>query len=157
LDGKVLVIGFGNPAREDDGLGPAVAEAVEKATIDGVTVDIDYQLSIEHASDAAEYEIVVFVDAAVEGEAPFTVGVVEPSMTESFTSHSVSPGQVIGLAEKLFRARPKAYILGIRGYSFEMFREEMTDDACRNMDEAAAWLISSLRKGNIEVTMGELS
>ena len=32
----VLLIGYGHPAREDDGIGPAVAEAIEQLNIDGV-------------------------------------------------------------------------------------------------------------------------
>ncbi len=51
--GRVLVIGFGNPAREDDGIGPAVADRLEESGIDGVVVDADYQLTVENAADVA--------------------------------------------------------------------------------------------------------
>ena len=47
---KVLLIGYGNPGRLDDGLGPALAAAVEKLAIPGVTVDADYQLNVEDAA-----------------------------------------------------------------------------------------------------------
>ncbi len=152
---KVLVIGFGNPAREDDGLGPAVADLVEKAAIAGVNVDIDYQLSVEHAADVADHAVVVFVDASVDAQYPYVFEPVTGVVTESFSSHSVTPEQVIGLAEKLFNKKPRGYILGIRGYSFEMFTEELTDQARNNMKTAADWLIAALRDGNLEEPMGE--
>lgn len=155
MPGKILVIGFGNPAREDDGLGPAVAELVEKAGITGVTVDIDYQLSVEHAADAAQYETVVFVDASIDGAEPFDIAPVTGVVTESFSSHSVVPEQVIGLSESLFSKSPKGYVLGIRGYSFEMFKEDLTEKGRSNMNAAADWLIRVLEKGNIEEAMGE--
>ena len=136
--GSILVIGFGNPSREDDGLGPAAAEIVERSGIDGVSVDIDYQLSVEHAADIAEHCIVVFIDASVDGEEPYAFEKVTPKHVESFSSHSVSPEQVLGLAGNLFNARTEGYMLGIRGYSFEMFVGDMTDgkiDPCRFNDE----------------------
>jgi len=143
---KVLLIGFGNPAREDDGIGPAVAEIVENLQIEGVTVDSDYQLTVEDSAAAAEHDIVIFVDASIQGEGPFTFEKVPPRLEESFSSHSVEPEMVIGLAEHLFRAKTEAYILGIRGYSFEMFTETMTAKAVENMGKAVDFLIPLLKK-----------
>ena len=130
---KVLLIGFGNPAREDDGIGPAVAEIIENMQIEGVTVDSDYQLTVEDSAAVAEHDLVVFVDASLDCEEPFVFTKVTPRLEESFSSHSVEPEMVIALAEHLFRAKTEAYILGIRGYSFEMFTEEMTEKAVENI------------------------
>ena len=71
VDAKVLVIGYGNPGRLDDGLGPALAAAIESAAPAGVTVDADYQLTVEDAAAVAEHDVVVFADAAVDGPEPF--------------------------------------------------------------------------------------
>ena len=156
-DTEILVIGFGNPAREDDGIGPALAGLVEEAAIPGVNVDIDYQLSVEHAADIARHEIVVFADASVNCEAPFTFNRVEAQSSESFSSHSVSPEQALGLAVDLFTANTVGFILGVRGYSFEMFREEMTEAASENLNSAAESLIAALKNRNMEELMGEKS
>ncbi len=154
--GKTLVIGFGNPAREDDGIGPFVAEQVEKTELPGVTVDIDYQLSVEHAADVAEVDTVVFVDASVDSEEPYVFNMVNPQRTESISSHSVSPEQVMGLADELFQAKTKGYLLGIRGYSFGMFKEVMTEKARLNSQKAAEALIVALRSGDLRVITGEI-
>ena len=71
---KVLLIGYGNPAREDDGLGPAAAQAIEKLGIEGVSVDSNYQLTVEDAASAAHHDVVVFVDATTQGKDPGAVG-----------------------------------------------------------------------------------
>ena len=145
----MLVIGFGNPAREDDGLGPAAAEIIERSNIDGVNVDIDYQLSVEHAADVAGHNVVVFIDASVSGEKPYVFEKVTPKFEESFSSHSVSPEQVLGLAKNLFNAETDGYMLGIRGYSFRMFTETMTDKAKNNLELAAGRLVAALKSGDI--------
>ena len=45
----MLLIGYGNPGRGDDGLGPALSEAVAARSLPGLEVDTDYQLVAEHA------------------------------------------------------------------------------------------------------------
>jgi len=52
-----------------------------------------------------------------QGPAPFWFDRVQPSRELSFSSHSASPGQVVGLAREMFGAQVKAYALGIRGFT----------------------------------------
>ena len=139
---KILVVGFGNPARGDDGIGPEVIQELEKLKFDRLSVDSDYQLTVEHAADAADHDVVIFVDASVDTEAPFTYKRIEPKMAESFSSHSVSPEHVLGLADELFQAKPEGFMLAIRGYSFEMFDEALTEAAAINMKKAFSFLVS---------------
>src|SRR5450432_1649313 len=51
---RILVIGYGNPGREDDGLGPAAAAEIERLGRPGVSVRGNYQLVLEDAADVAE-------------------------------------------------------------------------------------------------------
>ena len=67
-DKRILLIGYGNPGRADDGLGPALADRIEALDLPGLTVESDYQLSIEHAALAAGHDIVIFADADGETE-----------------------------------------------------------------------------------------
>jgi len=139
-DKKILVIGFGNPARQDDGLGPAAAEAVAEMKLENVTVDSDYQLMIEDAADVAKHDAVVFIDADIEGKEPFSFKRVHPGSSMSFSTHSASPEGIVSLAKELFHAECEAYILGIRGYSFEMYVESCTEKAKANLKEALGFL-----------------
>ena len=119
----VLVIGVGNPSRGDDALGPAFVEAVAADTAAwpaSVELLTDFQLQIEHALDCAGRELVVFVDATVEGPAPFTLRPVEPDAEASHTTHAMSPGAVLEVAARACGGAPPAWVLGIRGVAFEL-------------------------------------
>jgi hydrogenase maturation protease len=70
---KVLVIGYGNPGRQDDGLGPAAALRIGSLGWPNLRAFDGYQLNIEDALDVAAHDVVWFVDAAKTGEAPFAV------------------------------------------------------------------------------------
>lgn len=133
---SVLVIGFGNPGRLDDGLGPAFAVRLAEAGINGVTVDSDYQLNIENAADIAEHDVVVFVDASVNSPEPFSFYRLEPAEDTSFSTHSVSPRAVLHLAHQCFEARTRGYVLEIRGYEFDDFGEELSERSRKNLESA---------------------
>lgn len=138
---RVLVIGYGNPARADDGLGPALAERLEAMNIPGLTVESDYQLSIEHAAMAAEHDIVVFADAdGSAGTEPFFLSPVEEEPPGSFTSHSVAPGGILHIARSCFDASPSGYLLGIRGEVFEPFTEGLSSAASEGLEAALEFL-----------------
>jgi hydrogenase maturation protease len=149
---KVLLIGYGNPAREDDGLGPAAAQAIEKLGIEGVSVDSNYQLTVEDAASAAYHDVVVFVDAATQGKDPVVFYELEPKRRESFTSHSVDPEAILGLTHDLFNAETRGFMLGIRGYSFDMFKEEMTTEALKNLEAAVKFITPLLQAKSFEET-----
>ena len=147
---STLVVGYGNPGRLDDGLGPALAEAIDELSLPGVTVDVDYQLTVELAATAAEYDIVVFVDADVSGPEPFWVKRAEAAESGlGFSSHSLQPADVLALVRDLFQAEPQAYILGVRGYEFNEFGETLSAGAQRNLKAAVDYLAAALREGDL--------
>jgi hydrogenase maturation protease len=142
---KVLFIGYGNPGRQDDGLGPACAERIEARGLPGVKVDASYQLSVEDSAEVARHDCVVFADASVSGPEPFSFGPVAPSADMSFTSHSVSPGTVLAMARSLFKSRVQGFVLGIRGYQFDAFGEALSEGAQRNLQAAVRFLEETIR------------
>jgi len=144
--GQLLLIGYGNPGRLDDGLGPAMVEAIAGLEIPGVDVDSDYQLTLEDASDVANYAKVVFVDADVSGPEPFWCKRIAPSEGSlTFSTHSISPEGVLQVARDLFHAEPECWLMGIRGYEFNEFGEALSKKAQANLAEAVAWLESAIR------------
>jgi hydrogenase maturation protease len=147
LSPRILVIGYGNPGRLDDGLGPALAAALEPLDLPGVTVDADYQLTVETAAAVAEHDVVIFADASVAGDEPFFFRAVRADGAElSFSTHSVEPGAVLALCEQLFASRPRAYVLGIRGYEFNEFGERLSEAARTNLTAAVGFLARVLRE-----------
>ena len=148
--GDVLVIGYGNPGRMDDGLGPTLVEALEKLDLAGVDLDADYQLIVEDAAAVAAHKVVVFADAAETGPEPFYLRPVEPKGELGFSSHGCRPEAVMALARELFRAETKGYILGIRGYEFNEFREALSHGAKANLAAATEFLVKVLRSRDFE-------
>ncbi len=135
---KILVIGYGNPGRLDDGLGPAFAEKIEALKLPGVTVESNYQLNVEDADLISNYDVVVFADASVNAAEPFEFEPMEKKTPMvGFSSHSITAGSLLGLAEELFGATPEAYGMAIRGDDFNEFGEQLSEAARRNLNAAA--------------------
>lgn len=149
-----LILGWGNPGRLDDGLGPAFVESLEAMNLPGVEVDADYQLQIEDAAEIASYKRVVFVDADRIGAEPFWLRRLASSPsgagTASFTTHSVSPDAILTMTRELFDAEPEGWLLGIRGYEFSEFGEGLSDRARANLREAVEFVGSALRTGRLQ-------
>ncbi len=154
-DATVLVIGYGNPGRLDDGLGPAVAGAVGELALPGVTVDADYQLTVEDAAAVAAHDVVVFADAAAEGAEPFFFRAIEPEAAGGFTTHSVEPAAVLAMAHDLFGARTRGYVLGVRGYAFNEFGEQLSGRARANLTAAVRFLGRVLRSRRFDEALTE--
>ncbi len=142
---KILLYAYGNPGRQDDGLGDALAQMIEKDNLPGVTVDSNYQLNIEDAAIVAEHDTVVFADASVNSAEPFEFSSITPSKEIAFTTHALSPQSVLALCEDVYKKTPPAYLLAIRGYEWEM-EEPMTEKAKKNLDEAYQFITEYIRK-----------
>ena len=146
MNRKVLLIGYGNPGRRDDGLGPALAAGIERLGIPDVRVESDYQLTVEDAVDVAGHQVVIFADADCRGPAPFSFSPLQPAASQGFSSHGIEPQEVLGLAQTLFGRRPEAYLLGIRGYDFEPLQERLTAQAEKNLEASLRFLKSVLNR-----------
>lgn len=147
---KFLVLGYGNPGRLDDGLGPALAAALEALAGENITIDSDYQLQVEYAEEVSRHDVVVFADASLAGREPYYVEEVVPVSGVSFSSHSLGPAEVLGLARDLFKAPCRGFVLGVRGYEFDEFGERLSSQARANLERAKDFLETVLKEGNVE-------
>jgi len=137
--GKILVLGYGNPGRGDDGLGPALADRIESLDLTGVTVDAAYQLNIEDAAAVADHDLVIFVDAAATGKEPFSVRRLTPAADITFTSHLVSAESILAISQEAFSKAPECWLIGIRGYEFDLY-EVFSEKAERNLSAAFSFI-----------------
>jgi len=149
---RVLVLGYGNPGRQDDGLGPAVASGIDRLGWPNLTAVDNYQLNIEDAMDAAEHDVVWFVDAAKAGPSPYAVHEVSPASSIEFTSHLVRPEAILAIARQCYGRSPQAFMLAIRGYEFE-FIEALTPGATDNLRHALAMLTDRIRRLQMPVSL----
>ena len=135
---RVLLIGYGNPGRGDDGLGPALAAGMEGLA--GLTVEIDYQLTVDHAALIAEHDAVVFADAAVGLNYPYYFSEIGNEPPQVLGSHQVTPQAALALAGLLFGHKPPGWVLAIAGEAFGEVHEGLSPTAQGNLQQAAAFL-----------------
>jgi hydrogenase maturation protease len=120
----VLVIGYGNPLRGDDGVGCIVAEEVAKHLCDPeskVQVIACHQLNPELAESVADTRAVIFVDASVDlraGEVKVTP--VSPDrFSPAAITHHMKPSALLATASELFGQAPPAVAVLIGAKSFD--------------------------------------
>jgi hydrogenase maturation protease len=140
---KITVYGYGNPGRQDDGLGPALISMLDEHNINGVVTDSNYQLNIEDAELVSNSDCVVFVDATMSGDEAFTFTEIEASNDITFTTHAMSPESVLALCQELYDKSVKAYVLAVRGYGWN-FQEGLTPEAEINLGKAFNFLLHKI-------------
>ena len=149
---RVLILGYGNPGRQDDGLGPAAVAEIESMRLPNTTAFENYQLNIEDAMDVAGHDVVWFVDAAKAGPSPYAVREVLPAASIEFTSHLVRPEAILAIARQCYGRSPQAFVLAIRGYEFA-FIEALTPGATDNLRDALAMLTDRIRHLQLPVPL----
>jgi hydrogenase maturation protease len=122
----VLVIGYGNALRGDDGLGPHVAGAVAAWGWPGVRVRTVIQLVPELAADLAGARLAVFVDArdgtAGAGVEPICLSAGDRA---DWTTHAADPRGLLALTWALYGRAPEAWWVTAPGEDFG-FREGLS-------------------------------
>ena len=118
---KLLLFGYGNPGRGDDALGPLLIEHINHLELSDITCLVDMQLLIEHATDLAGFDQILFVDADMSCGEPFEFSAVHAGKDNSYTSHTLTPAALLFIYLQIYQhAAPPAFLLRIRGYHFEL-------------------------------------
>jgi len=145
---RLVVFGWGNDARGDDGLGPLLLQRVTQAAWPDALAIEDFQLQIEHALDLEGADLALFLDAGKDTPAPFTFAEIKPALVATPTTHALAPEAVLDVyARALGRPPPPAFTLLIRGERFEL-GEGLSSEASERLD--AAW-------GFVQDLMGDVS
>jgi hydrogenase maturation protease len=148
-DRPLLIYGIGNVGRQDDGLGPLLLERLSSLGVpEGVTLESGYQLAPEDALLLSTHACVVFVDAtvAVDAAGPYSLESLVPAAELSFTSHAMGPGALLTLCRRLYGVVPRAFVLSIPGYAFEV-NANLSPAAATNLDAALRDLRVALAAG----------
>ena len=132
----LLVIGYGNTLRGDDGVGPRTVEAVGTLRLPQVRTLICHQLSPEHSAPVSQAHTVIFVDAAV---GPAAGGVqwraLAPGHSSQLLAHAADPCTLLALARDVFGRAPAAWWLTIPAVNLD-FGEELSPAATAGLSEA---------------------
>jgi hydrogenase maturation protease len=166
----VLLIGYGNLLRSDDGVGPAVVSRLAASFFDNpdcVTITT-HQLTPELAVDVARAQRVVFVDASVDlpaGKA--RVRRVRPVSSGSHPlGHHMSPEAVLELARTVFGGgegvggegggggTPKAWVVAV-GVSNLSVGDRLSPPVSRTAGRLSRHLAHRIRRWSTRATAPE--
>jgi hydrogenase maturation protease len=147
---RLVVFGWGNDARGDDGLGPLLLQRVARAAWPQVLAIEDFQLQIEHALDLDGADLALFLDAGKDTPAPFTFAEIAPALVTTPTTHALSPEAVLDVyARALGRSPPPAFMLCIRGERFEL-GESLSPEASGRLGAAWAFVQDLMGERSVE-------
>ncbi len=125
---EILVIGYGNPLRGDDGIGCVVAEEIARRITDPqskVQVVACHQLNPELAEAIAETRAVIFVDASAElkpGEVKVR-SVTADRFSPAGITHHMKPSALLATASEIYGQAPPATAVVIGAASFDIGME----------------------------------
>lgn len=117
---RVLIIGYGNPLRSDDGLGWYAAVQLFRSSASAeVEVLPCHQLTPDLAEVVSHADTVVFIDSTHEGTpGEFRCAEIQPVEGSPSLTHHLSPQVVLGIAQELYGVSPHAWLLTICGCNF---------------------------------------
>lgn len=154
---KILLFGYGNPGRGDDGLGPELIKCIEQFQFPDIECLNDMQLQVEHVMDLANRKLVLFIDADVACGDPFIFSQIRSEKNGSYTSHAMNPSALLHAFQRVYgEDGPPSFLLRIRGYEFGL-GDPFSDQAADHL-EAATGLVSELCKSpSMQYWQGRLS
>lgn len=119
---SVLVLGYGNTLRGDDGIGWRAAVMLSAASLGrDVEVRALHQLAPELADSLWTVTRVLFVDATRKGEVgEVACRRVEPDAGDAGFTHQVTPSTLLALTRQLHGVAPEAFELSLCGESFDL-------------------------------------
>lgn len=145
----VLVVAWGNPLREDDGVAWHVLEGLRllkpRPGLPPLHLRHAHQLAPEMAESVSKAQGVVFIDARRDGT-PGEVRCEEitPSAGSNPLAHSLSPQELLLYAQQLYGRAPRAVVLSIAGERFGM-GEELSPVVRRALPRAIRAVIRQAR------------
>jgi hydrogenase maturation protease len=152
LSVRCLILACGNTLREDDGVGPWLADWAEERFRgeSGVRVVSRHQWTPELAEEIAQAEAVIFVDCAINipSGSVRTMPVRAEDESSGLGTHHLGAGQLLSLSKELYDSTPRSSLLLTIGAGSLELREGFSDavkralpEACRILDESVQHLV----------------
>ena len=136
---KIILVGYGNPDRGDDGVAWHLLQAVLNhfgcvsddlfssdivSACQNVDIWFNLQLLPEMADTIADYDQAIFIDAHTgEIEEGVCFLPLQPAFQNSPFTHHFTPASCLALAESLKGHYPASWMLSVRGYQFAFNRD----------------------------------
>lgn len=131
---KILLFGYGNIDRQDDGVAwhilrgvaeryglilPDFPEETTSEITEFLTCTYALQLTPESSEWVSQFDKVIFIDAHTGSiEEPLHFEILDANFQTSPFTHHLTPQTCLALAESLYGKTPQAYLISVRGYEF---------------------------------------
>lgn len=146
---RCLILACGNTLREDDGIGPWLAEWAEERWRNDARVRVlcDHQWTPEMVEEVAAAESVIFIDCATDCAAGVVrARPIEPTENMSkMGTHHLDAGQLLALSKQLYGAMPRSSLLLTVGAGSLELREGFSEAVSAALPEARRTLEDSLQ------------
>lgn len=156
---KILILGFGNADRQDDGVAWYILVGIAKKLglkppqepgepfetyQDDLDIQFMLQLYPEMAENLDKYDRVYFIDAHTgEIEQEISFQEVKPQYQQSPFTHHFTPQSLLSIAKTIFDRSPQSFLLSVRGYYFG-FDRNLSSRTAQLCEEAISLLWQSL-------------
>ena len=131
----VLVIGYGNTLRSDDGVGQRAVEAIAALHLPGILTLSFPLLTPEIAEPISRARTVVFVDAAVDAPREVQLRKLQPAESSQIMAHAADPATMLALARDVFGSAPAGWLLSIPVQDLGI-GDQISEFARRNLEVA---------------------
>ncbi|MGK7942300.1 MAG: hydrogenase maturation protease [Crocosphaera sp.] len=125
---EILIIGYGNTLRGDDGVGYKIVEIIEQWNLDNITSLAVHQLTPDLAEKISQVDTVIFIDAVPMTDVNTAKLEMKPiSINQKINNlaHHNNPQQLLSLTQAIYQKIPKAYWLLVPGLNFN-FSEDFS-------------------------------
>lgn len=143
----VCIVGLGNPHRGDDGAGLVVVERLRAGALakGGVRYFSRMELDEELLGPASKADLLIFVDASVNGSREIRWKELKPRPPLSPLTHQMGPETFLWLIQLLRGSAPKAFLVCVPALRFGL-EESLSPDTLRLVREAEAQIKRFLGK-----------
>jgi hydrogenase maturation protease len=149
---EILIIGYGNTLRGDDGVGPYVATVAASWGPLGVQSLAVPQLTPEIAELLAGAELAIFIDARLdEDKEVVELSPLAASESARVLGHASDPRSLLALAQTVFGSHPRAWLITIPAADVSL-GESLSSIAMRGADAALARIRALVGHENLHAT-----
>ncbi len=157
---SIWIIGYGNPHRKDDGIGPYVLERISRdlGRGPGIALRSLHQLDPVLAEELQGAEVLILVDATVE---PLEGGLrwsrIQPKRDLSPRgTHHLQPSVFAGLLESLYQHSPTTWLVSVQGNDFG-FGEGLSLEAQEKAERASSEIVKFCLREFIDKRQGSIN
>lgn len=145
---RCLILACGNTLREDDGIGPFLAQWAEERWRNDARIRVlfDHQWTPEMVEDVAKAQSIIFIDCATDCAPGFvrTMPVEPATDLAKLGTHHLDASQLLALSRQLYGLMPRTSLLLTVGAASLELREGFSDAVRAAIPEACQLLESSV-------------